>query len=78
MGEAVYKYEDKIKEIKNIKTPASSHNVTKASSLCSIAKEKYNKNIDIYNCYDINPMYIRKSQAEVQYEEKMKRLKNDK
>ncbi|WP_122640423.1 tRNA (adenosine(37)-N6)-threonylcarbamoyltransferase complex dimerization subunit type 1 TsaB [Romboutsia sp. Marseille-P6047] len=78
VGEAVYKYEDKIKEIKNIKTPAPSHNVTKASSLCSIAKEKYNKNIDIYNCYDINPMYIRKSQAEVQYEEKMKRLKNDK
>ena len=58
--------------------PSPSHNVTKASSLCSIAKEKYNKNIDVHNCYDINPMYIRKSQAEVQYEEKMKRLENGK
>ena len=78
VGEAVYKYEDKIKEIKNIDIPAPSHNVTKASSLCSIAMEKYNNNVDIHNCYDINPMYIRKSQAEVQYEEKMKRLENDK
>ena len=78
VGEAVYKYEDKIKEIKNIDIPAPSHNVTKASSLCSIAMEKYNNNLDIHNCYDINPMYIRKSQAEVQYEEKMKRLENDK
>ena len=39
VGEAVYKYEDEIKEIKNIKVPAPSHNVTKASSLCSIEKE---------------------------------------
>jgi len=78
VGEAVYKYEDKIKEIKNIDIPAPSHNVTKASSLCAIAIKKYNNNIDIHNCYDINPMYIRKSQAEVQYEEKMKRLENDK
>ena len=78
VGEAVYKYEDKITEIKNIDRPAPSHNVTKASSLCSIAIKKYNNNIDIHNCYDINPMYIRKSQAEVQYEEKMKRLENDK
>ena len=37
VGEAVYKYEDRIKEIKNIIVPAPSHNVTKASSLCSIA-----------------------------------------
>ena len=78
VGEAVYKYQDKIKEIKNINIPVPSHNVTKASSLCSIAMEKFNNNIDIHNCYDINPMYIRKSQAEVQYEEKMKRLENDK
>ena len=78
VGEAVYKHQDKIKEIKNINIPAPSHNVTKSSSLCSIAMEKFNNNIDIHNCYDINPMYIRKSQAEVQYEEKMKRLENDK
>ena len=78
VGEAVYKYEEKIKEIKNIKIPAPSNNVTKASSLCSVAIRKYNENVDVHNCYNINPMYIRKSQAEVQYDEKMKRLQNDK
>ena len=78
VGEAVYKYEEKIKEINNISVAASSHNVSKASSLCSIAMNKYNKNIDVYDCYSINPKYIRKSQAEVEYEEKMKRLNNGK
>ena len=78
VGEAVYKYEDKIKEIENIYIPAPSHNVNKASSLCSIAMNKYNQNIDVYDCYSINPVYIRKSQAEVQYDEKMKRLNDGK
>ena len=78
VGEAVYKYEAKIKEIENIYVPAPSHNVNKASSLCSIAMSKYNQNIDIYDCYSINPVYIRKSQAEVQYDEKMKRLNDGK
>lgn len=78
VGEAVYKYEEKIKEIKNIKIPAPSNNVTKASSLCSVAIRKYNENVDVHNCYNINPMYIRKSQAEVQYDEKMKRLNDGK
>ncbi len=78
VGEAVYKYEDKIKEIQNIYLPAPSHNVNKASSLCTIAMNKYNQNIDVYDCYTINPVYIRKSQAEVQYDEKMKRLKDGK
>ena len=78
VGEAVYKYEDKIKEIENICVPAPSHNVNKASSLCTIAMNKYDQNIDVYDCYTINPVYIRKSQAEVQYDEKMKRLKDGK
>ena len=78
VGEAVYKYEDKIKEIQNIYLPAPSHNVNKASSLCTIAMNKYDLNIDVYDCYTINPVYIRKSQAEVQYDEKMKRLKDGK
>ena len=78
LGEAVYKYEDKIKNMDNISIAASSHNVNKASSLCSIAMNKYNKNIDIYDCYTVNPTYIRKSQAEVEYEEKIKRLNNEK
>lgn len=78
VGEAVYKYEEKIKEINNISVASSSHNVSKASSLCYIAMNKYNKNIDVYDCYSINPKYIRKSQAEVEYEEKIKRLNNGK
>lgn len=78
VGEAVYKYEDKIKDIENIHIAASSHNVSKASSLCALAINKYNKNISVYDCYSINPVYIRKSQAEVEYDEKMKRLNNEK
>lgn len=75
VGEAVYKYEDKIKNIGNIEIPAPSNNVTKAGSLCSIAKAKFDEGKSIFNCYNINPLYIRKSQAEEQYEEKQKRLK---
>lgn len=78
VGEAVYKYGDKLKDISNIHIPAPSHNVSRASSLCSIAIDKYNNNIDVYDCYSINPLYIRKSQAEVQYDEKMKRLNDGK
>ena len=78
VGEAVYKYEDKLKDISNIHIPSPSHNVSKAGSLCSIAIEKYNNNIAVYDCYSINPLYIRKSQAEVQYDEKMKRLSDGK
>ena len=78
VGEAVYKYEEKIKAASNINIPAPSHNVSKASSLCSIAIDKYKNNVDVYDCYTINPVYIRKSQAEVQYDEKMKRLSDGK
>ena len=78
VGEAVYKYEDKLKAADNINIPAPSHNVTKASSLCTIAMNKYNKNIGVCDCYSINPIYIRKSQAEVEYDEKMKRLNDGK
>ncbi len=50
-------------------------NVSKASSVAVLASEKYRKNIDVYTCYDIEPLYIRKSQAEIQYEEKQRKLK---
>lgn len=78
VGEAVYKYEEMINNTKNICIPQPSHNVSKASSLCSVAIDKYNNNIDVKDCYTIYPMYIRKSQAEVQYDEKMKRLNDGK
>lgn len=78
LGEAVSKYYDKLSKIDNIIIPAVSHNVTKASSVCAIALAKYKKGEGIHSCYDVNPIYIRKSQAEVQYEEKMKKLEEKK
>ena len=74
VGEAVYKYEDKIREISNIEIPAASNNVTKAGSLCSVAKVKFDEGKDIFDCYTVNPLYIRESQAEEQYEEKQRKL----
>lgn len=76
VGEAVSLYREKLEEVKNISIASASNNVSKASSLCALGAMKYNNDIDVHNCYTINPMYIRKSQAEVQYEEKMKRLEN--
>ena len=74
VGEAVYKYEDKIREISNLEIPAASNKVTKAGSLCSVAKVKFDEGKDIFDCYTVNPLYIRKSQAEEQYEEKQRKL----
>ena len=78
VGEAVYKYKEKIEEISNITIPSPANNITKASTLCFVAIDKMLSNDQVYNCYNINPMYIRKSQAEEQYEEKQKRLKDGK
>ena len=78
VGEAVYKYKEKIEEISNITIPSPANNITKASTLCFVARDKMLANDQVYNCYNINPMYIRKSQAEEQYEEKQTRLKDGK
>ena len=78
VGEAVYKYKEKIEEISNITIPSPANNITKASTLCFVARDKMLANDQVYNCYNINPTYIRKSQAEEQYEEKQKRLKDGK
>ena len=78
VGEAVYKYKEKIEEISNITIPSPANNITKASTLCFVARDKMLANDQVYNCYNINPMYIRKSQAEEQYEEKQKSLKDGK
>ncbi|MGL5753331.1 MAG: tRNA (adenosine(37)-N6)-threonylcarbamoyltransferase complex dimerization subunit type 1 TsaB [Paraclostridium sp.] len=76
VGEAVSIYKDKLVQVKNILLAAPSNNVSKASSLCVLGAIKYKNNIDVHDCYTVNPVYIRKSQAEVQYDEKMKRLKD--
>lgn len=78
LGEGVYKHRDKLVILgPTIKIGSSNINVSRAASVCACAYEKYKKGIDIYTCYDILPMYIRKSQAEVQYEEKQRNIKND-
>lgn len=78
LGEAAYKYKNKIENISNVTIACPGNNITRASSLCFVARNKFMENKDVHNCYDINPMYIRKSQAEEQYEEKQKRLRDGK
>lgn len=75
-GEAVYKHKDKFEGIDNIEVADSIYNVSKGSSICQLAMKKFSKEKDIHNCYDINPMYIKKSQAEIQLEER--KIKNSK
>lgn len=78
LGEGLNKYRDKIRDLgPNIGLASSNTNVSRAASVCACALYKYNKGQDIHTCYDILPMYIRKSQAEVQYEEKQRAMKND-
>lgn len=67
VGEATYKYLDKIKEF-NLSTPKN--RINSASSLCFIGLNKFMENKDIKNSQTANLNYIRKSQAEVEYEAK--------
>ena len=39
VGEAVYKYKEKIEEISNITIPSPANNITKASTLCFVARD---------------------------------------
>ena len=73
LGEAVDIYKDKFKDTKNIYMAPNSHKLSRASSICEIAYAKHKKG-EVNNCYNVKPYYIRKSQAEVQYEEKLKRM----
>lgn len=78
LGEGINKYRDRLKDLRpNINLASSNTNVSRAASVCACASHKYKKGQDIHTCYDILPMYIRKSQAEVQYEEKQRAMKND-
>jgi len=79
LGEGVYKYMEKIGPVlsEKIKLAGPNSNVSKSSSICQCASVKFEEEKDVYTCYDLEPIYIRKSQAEVQYEEKQRKLKND-
>ena len=73
VGEAVEKFGDSINN-KYITVSDSIYNIPKASSICALALDKYKRGEDVYTCYDIEALYIRKSQAEMQYEEKQRKL----
>lgn len=79
VGEGIYKYMDKLLSALSdrIRVANPNSNVSRAASLCHCASIKYQEKKDISTCYDLAPIYLRKSQAEVQYEEKQRKLKND-
>lgn len=72
VGEATSKFGDKLGG-DLIEVSDSIYNIPKASSICMMGLEKYHNNEDVCTCYDLEALYIRKSQAEVQYEERLKR-----
>ncbi len=76
LGEGAILHKEKLKSLENVYIPPSSHRLARAASICEIAREKYKKG-EVENHYGVVPFYIRKSQAEVQYEEKMKRMKEN-
>ncbi|WP_101773683.1 tRNA (adenosine(37)-N6)-threonylcarbamoyltransferase complex dimerization subunit type 1 TsaB [Peptostreptococcus faecalis] len=72
LGEGTTKYGNKL-ENKNIYIPSPEKNISKASSVTSLAMQKYKEEKNVYDSYDIVPLYIRKSQAEIQYEERQRK-----
>ncbi len=76
VGEALDKYREKL-NFDNVEFASPDKNVSRSSALCSIAKIKYDKGLDIYDCYTILPKYLRKSQAEMQYDEKQRKAKEN-
>ncbi|WP_099189936.1 tRNA (adenosine(37)-N6)-threonylcarbamoyltransferase complex dimerization subunit type 1 TsaB [Tepidibacter mesophilus] len=76
IGEGVDLHKEVFGNINNVYIAPNSHRASRASSICEIGIEKFKKG-DTKNHYEVVPYYIRKSQAEVQYDEKMKRLKED-
>jgi tRNA threonylcarbamoyladenosine biosynthesis protein TsaB len=76
IGEGVDLHKEVFENIDNVYIAPNAHKSSRASSVCEIGIDKFKKG-DTKTHYEVVPYYIRKSQAEVQYEEKMKRLKED-
>lgn len=74
VGEGVYKHIDKIKE-KSFKIADAKNLISKASCVCEIAFNYYEQNKNVFDSKNCNLEYIRKSQAEIDYEKR--NLKND-
>lgn len=77
IGEASQKYKQLLLENKNIVVASMDLNISRGAAICEAGLRKFKNEKDIYNCYNVKPVYIRKSQAEMQYEEKMRKLKSE-
>ncbi|NMM65389.1 tRNA (adenosine(37)-N6)-threonylcarbamoyltransferase complex dimerization subunit type 1 TsaB [Clostridium sp. P21] len=77
IGDAVYKFKEKLKDsIKDVSFAPAHLNVVKASSLGEIGLGRLSSGISD-NLYTFSPLYIRKSQAEREYEKKMESLASE-
>lgn len=70
VGEAVNLYKKEIQQYKNILLAPIGNRASRASGIINAVNELYEKDFD-YDYKKSEILYIRKSQAEVQYEEKM-------
>ncbi|AWI07103.1 tRNA (adenosine(37)-N6)-threonylcarbamoyltransferase complex dimerization subunit type 1 TsaB [Clostridium drakei] len=77
IGDAIYKFKEKLtNNIKNVNFAPAHLNVVKASSLGEIGLNLLNSGIKD-DLYTFSPLYIRKSQAEREYEKKMESLASE-
>lgn len=60
-----------LEKLKNVKIAKGRENIISAASLGEVAKEKYDEN-GALPCESLSPLYLRKSQAEREYDEKHK------
>lgn len=77
IGDAIYKFKEKLtNNIKNINFAPAHLNLVRASSLGEIGLNLLNSGIKD-DLYTFSPLYIRKSQAEREYEKKMECLASE-
>ncbi len=77
IGDAIYKFKEKlIDSIKDVRFAPAHLNVVKASSLGEIGLNLLNLGV-CDDLYTFSPLYLRKSQAEREYEKKMESLANE-
>lgn len=77
LGDGIKKYRDVLKESLGDKAYFASGyvNMQRASAVGELARIKHLQGVETQSYDQLEPVYLRKSEAERQYEEKMKRLK---
>ncbi|GAA0733434.1 tRNA (adenosine(37)-N6)-threonylcarbamoyltransferase complex dimerization subunit type 1 TsaB [Clostridium oceanicum] len=77
IGDGVYKFKEELSDkISNVKFAPNHLNLSKSSSLGELGLSLLKEGIED-DIYTFSPLYIRKCQAEREYEKKMEKLKND-